>query len=88
MIYYRAYLVPSFIFGLAFLLWPARGPRSGNFVFSPTERRVVPLDEAPEVFRLVQYQAQPQGAQQPKIGEVAPGEGLPAVILDAGHGGQ
>ena len=67
---------------LAFLLWPARGLRSDNFAFYfPKERRIAPLEVSGGA-------PQPQGAQQPKIEQATPAEGLPAVVLDAGHGGQ
>jgi len=78
----NAYLVLGFVLALDFLLWPARGLGSGSFAsYFLKERRVTP----PEVSGGAQ---QPQGDQRPKIEEATPVEGLPAVVLDAGHGGQ
>ena len=78
----NAYLVLGFVLALDFLLWPARGLRSDSFAsYFLKERRVA----SPEVSGGAQ---QPQGDQRPKIEEATPVEGLPAVVLDAGHGGQ
>jgi len=78
----KACLLLGFVLALAFLLWPARGLRSDNFaLYFPRESRMAP-------FEVSGGAPQPQGAQQPKIEQATPAEGLPAVVLDAGHGGQ